>query len=66
MRASRLGDTQIKMVTHAKAAAMGRDKNASILPSALIIDVMKLSSSMPPSTTPNIAGAIGNLLDSKT
>ena len=40
-------------------AAMGRSKKAGRLPSALIIEVMKLRSSMGPSTRPRIAGAMG-------
>src|SRR6476619_4844638 len=40
-------------------AAIGRVKNPSRLPSDLIMDEMKFSSSIPPSTTPSIAGALG-------
>ena len=44
----------------------GASKKASRLPSDLIIDVTKFSSSMPPSTTPRIAGAIGKPFSSST
>ena len=39
--------------------AIGRSKNAMKRPSALIIELMKFSSSIAPSTIPRIAGATG-------
>ena len=53
------GQNQIAIVSTPSVAAIGRAKNASRLPSDLIIDETKFSSSMPPSTTPRISGAIG-------
>ena len=53
------GQNQIAIVSAPSPAAIGRLKNASRLPSALIIDEMKFSSSMPPRTTPRISGVIG-------
>lgn len=43
-------------------AAMGREKKPENSPSALIMDDMKLRSSMVPSTIPRIVGATGNPL----
>ena len=45
---------------------MGRAKNAVRSPSDLIIEVMKFSSSIPPSTTPRIVGATGKSFSSST
>ncbi len=47
-------------------AATGRSKKTNRSPSDFIIDVTKFCSSIPPSTTPRIAGAIGNPLRSST
>jgi len=46
--------------------AIGRSKNANIRPSALIMELMKFSSSMAPSTMPRIAGATGKPFSSMT
>src|SRR6267154_2164561 len=46
--------------------AIGRSKNANIRPSALIMELMKFSSSMAPSTMPRIAGATGKSFSSMT
>src|SRR6266853_5587293 len=46
--------------------AIGRSKNANIHPSALIMELMKFSSSMAPSTMPRIAGATGKPFSSMT
>ena len=59
------GQVQTSKQTAAKHSAMGRAKNAPKSPFDLIMEVMKFSSSMPPKTTPKMAGAMGNLLASK-
>ena len=46
-------------VSAPSAPAIGRSRNAMKLPSALIIELMKFSSSIAPSTMPRIAGATG-------
>src|SRR5438046_3082987 len=46
--------------------AIGRSKKASRRPSALIIELMKFSSSIAPSTMPRMAGAIGKPFSSMT
>ena len=58
------GANQTNPVRIAKHSAMGRLTKAIRSPLDLIIEVMKFSSNMPPSTTPKMAGAVGNLLAS--
>ena len=59
------GRNQTARVIAPSVAAIGRSKNADRCPSDLIIEVMKFSSSIPPSTTPRIAGATGKPLASR-
>ena len=58
------GRNHADSVSAPRLAAIGRLKKPSRVPSDLIIELMKFSSSIPPRTTPRIAGAIGNLLAS--
>ena len=60
------GQNQIAIVSAPSAAAIGRLKKASTLPSALIIDETKFSSSMAPRTTPRISGVIGKPFSSSS
>src|SRR5439155_10725576 len=60
------GTENTTMVRIPRLPAIGRSKNASRRPSALIIELMKFSSSIAPSTRPRMAGAIGKPFSSMT
>src|SRR5574341_230324 len=53
------GTDSTAIVTTPSPPAIGRSKKAMKLPSALIIELLKFSSSIAPSTMPRIAGATG-------
>ena len=58
------GTANTAMVSTPSVPAIGREKNALQSPSALIMEVVKFSSNMRPSTAPRITGATGKPLAS--